>query len=86
MGTVPCTSRAVHSFRTAVAWIAEGSCDNVPGMKTTPAVLALALTAVSVTASASSRSLPFIDGDYDRAVKESRDSHRPLVIEVWAPW
>lgn len=55
-------------------------------MKTTPAVLALALTAVSAAASAGSRSLPFIDGDYDRAVKEARDSHRPLVIEVWAPW
>jgi|EndMetStandDraft_4_1072995.scaffolds.fasta_scaffold5873317_1 hypothetical protein len=55
-------------------------------MNATHAMLAFALTAVSVTASARSSSLPFIDGDYDRAVKEARDSHRPLVIEVWAPW
>jgi hypothetical protein len=30
--------------------------------------------------------VPFIDGDFDRALTEARAQHRPIFIEAWAPW
>jgi hypothetical protein len=30
--------------------------------------------------------LPFIEGDYARALAEAKARNVPLVVDVWAPW
>ena len=44
-------------------------------------------TASAVTAApARPSALPFVEDDYDRALREARASKRPLFVEAWAPW
>jgi hypothetical protein len=30
--------------------------------------------------------LPFVEGDYERALADARARNVPLVVDVWAPW
>jgi hypothetical protein len=30
--------------------------------------------------------LPFIENQFTAALAQARESHRPLFVEVWAPW
>ena len=30
--------------------------------------------------------LPFIENDFATALAQARQAHRPLFVEVWAPW
>lgn len=52
-------------------------------------VLALAgllLTAAMTAGAAAHSSLPFIEDDYSKALKEAKLKKLPLFIEAWAPW
>jgi len=48
--------------------------------------LLVALALAVATPVAAAGSLPFIAGDYARALAEARARQVPLVIDVWAPW
>jgi len=30
--------------------------------------------------------LPFVEGDYDKALADAKARNVPLVVDVWAPW
>jgi hypothetical protein len=47
---------------------------------------AVVLATAFLAAPAGAASLPFIDDDYGRALAQAKESKKPLVIEVWAPW
>jgi hypothetical protein len=47
-----------------------------------PALLAL-LAAGSASAA---MSLPFIENDFGKAMESAKAQHRPVFVEVWAPW
>lgn len=38
------------------------------------------------TAGKPAETLPFIDDDFPRALAEAKRTHRPLFVDVWAPW
>lgn len=38
------------------------------------------------TATAKAPAVPFVEDDYDRALREARANGRPLFVEAWAPW
>jgi len=32
------------------------------------------------------RHLPFVEGDYEKALADAKARNVPLVVDVWAPW
>lgn len=54
-------------------------------MKTTRAIAILVLILSSAALGATSE-LPFIHDDYPNALKQARQNHLPVFVEVWAPW
>lgn len=55
-------------------------------MKTARAIAILVLILSSAALSGTSEKLPFIHDDYPNALKQARQSHLPVFVEVWAPW
>ena len=51
-------------------------------MKTLTAALALALAVPAAAAPG----LPFVAGDYPKALADARARNVLLVVDVWAPW
>jgi hypothetical protein len=50
-------------------------------------LLALALLAAAPSgATVGGARLPFVEGDYARALADARARNVPLVVDVWAPW
>ncbi len=47
---------------------------------------ALAGPAHAAAGSSPARSVPFIEDDYARALREARARHVPIFVESWAPW
>lgn len=37
-------------------------------------------------AAATPEALPFIDDDYERALREATQKKRPIFVDAWAPW
>ena len=58
------------------------------GAATASAATARTPAAPSAAAAAphASMVLPFIDGDYAKAIAEARARKVPLFVEAWAPW
>ena len=59
--------------------------------KRSPAVLAVAAAfalpaAVAVAQPAVKHVLPFVEDDYAAALKQARATHKPIFVDVWAPW
>jgi len=55
-------------------------------MKTTSTVAILFLMLSSAVLGATSGGLSFIHDDYPNAVKEAKQRHLPVFVDVWAPW
>jgi hypothetical protein len=49
-------------------------------------VSAALLALLLATQRAPAASLPFLHDDWPRALEQAKVSHRPLVVETWAPW
>ena len=49
------------------------------------AAATLALAAPLLAASATPV-LPFVEGDYARALSQARGRRQPIFVEAWAPW
>jgi hypothetical protein len=50
-------------------------------------VAALALPAAVAMAEPAAKSvLPFVEDDYAAALKQARATHKPIFVDVWAPW
>ena len=50
------------------------------------AAAALAALLAAAPALAAEPRLPFVEGDYPKALLDARARHVPLVVDVWAPW
>jgi hypothetical protein len=46
----------------------------------------LALAAALSAASAQAGAMKFVDDDYAAARAQAKEGHKPVFIEVWAPW
>lgn len=55
-------------------------------MKTAWAIAIVVLILSSAALGASAEKLPFIQDDYLNAIKQARQNHLPVFVEVWAPW
>ena len=49
------------------------------------AVFALS-AAVAVAQPGAKHVLPFVEDDYAAALKQARATHKPIFVDVWAPW
>jgi hypothetical protein len=45
-----------------------------------------AVAAAADTGAATHEALPFIDDDYERALREATQKKRPIFVDAWAPW
>jgi hypothetical protein len=50
------------------------------------AIVLLLLVLTPVAFGTSSKGLPFINDDYERALAQAKQRNLPLFVEVWAPW
>jgi len=41
---------------------------------------------VAVAQPAAKHALPFVEDDYAAALKQARATHKPIFVDVWAPW
>ena len=55
-------------------------------MKTKLALTVLLGLLASCALAATAKTLPFIKNDYRKALREAKQRHLPLFVEVWAPW
>ena len=46
----------------------------------------LVLMVSSAAYGTASKKLPFINDDFQKALKEGKQRNLPLFVEVWAPW
>ena len=55
-------------------------------MRTTILIATLLLMLSSATFGATSKGLPFINDNFEKALAEAKQRHVPLFVDVWAPW
>ena len=55
-------------------------------MKPKVLIATLLLTFSSATFAGTSRSLPFINNNFEKALVEAKQRNVPLFVDVWAPW
>lgn len=60
-------------------------------MKVSSLAFPILAAAITLPAAASTRpapkfAVPFIADNYTAALKQARQSNRPIFIEAWAPW
>ena len=55
-------------------------------MKAKVVIASLLLLLSSSAFGTRSKGLPFINDNFDKALKEAKQHNRPLFVEVWAPW
>lgn len=76
---------------------AAGAAERAPAKATPAKPAASAKAPVKATAKARAKAkakakkaepprLPFVEGDYERALADARARNVPLVADVWAPW
>ena len=44
------------------------------------------LSALLAGSASAAMSLPFIENDFEKAMETAKAQHRPVFVEVWAPW
>ena len=57
-----------------------------PALIAALACVPAAVTATEAAPAAPTEALPFIADDYARALREAKETKRPLFVEAWAPW
>jgi len=55
-------------------------------MKTKALIAILLLTFSSAAFAGTSRGLPFINNNFEKALSEAKQRNVPLFVDVWAPW
>lgn len=55
-------------------------------MRNTILIACLLCMFSSTTFGKTSKGLPFINDDFDKALLEAKQRNAPLFIDVWAPW
>jgi len=68
---------------------AAGAAEKPAAKKVAPAKPATAQKATKTKAKARKAEaphLPFVEGDYEKALADAKARNVPLVVDVWAPW
>ena len=55
-------------------------------MRTRLVIAIILLTLSSSTFGATSKGLPFINDNFEKALAEAKQRNVPLFVDVWAPW
>ena len=69
-----------------VAAPAAGAADKPAARKIAPAKAAAQKPPKAKARKAEAPHLPFVEGDYDKALADAKARSVPLVVDVWAPW